>query len=103
MDEHPQARTPALDDEAARREEARRYVEKLRNFYQLLLLAVVMIGLSALIDAWTSPGRQWFHWVAFGFGIAIVFSAIDTFGRNLWLGYGWQRRKEREYLARNRD
>jgi uncharacterized membrane protein len=79
--------------------EARRYVKRLRDFYQLLAVAVLVTGLSAAVNLMTG-GRMWFFWVIVGFGIALAFSAFDTFGRSLWLGRDWQERRTREYLAR---
>lgn len=86
----------------AERQEARKYVKRLRDFYQLLLVAVLVIALTAIVNL-TQGGRIWFHWVVIAFGIALALSAFDTFGRGLWLGRAWQERKAREYLARRRS
>lgn len=91
---------PARD--AADAQEARRHVKRLRSFYQLLLVAVLVVVFTAAVNL-LQGGRIWFHWVIFGFGIALAFSALDAFGRDLWLGRAWQERKEREYLARRRS
>lgn len=97
MDAHPDnAATPA------QLEDARKYVKRLRDFYQLLLVAVLVIALTAIVNL-SQGGRIWFHWVVVGFGIALAFSALDAFGRSLWLGPGWQERKMREYLDRQRS
>jgi Na+/melibiose symporter-like transporter len=98
--------TPAPDRAAAdaattQAIEARKYVKRLRDFYQLLATAVIVIAISMIVN-FASGGRLWFYWVIFGFAIAIAFSALDTFGRNLWLGRDWQERKVREYLDRQR-
>jgi hypothetical protein len=82
--------------------DARKYVKRLRDFYQLLAVAVLVTGLSAAVNLVTG-GRLWFYWVIVGFGIAIAFSALDTFGRHLWLGRDWQERKLRAVLARRAD
>lgn len=34
--------------------------------------ALFVVGLCALINVMTSPGRWWFQWVAFGMGIAVL-------------------------------
>lgn len=73
--------------------EARRYVRKLRGFYTLLATAVGVLALTAAINLVTTPGRLWFPWVAFGFAVAIAISALDAFGRDLWLGADWERRQ----------
>lgn len=82
--------------------EARKYVKRLRDFYQLLLVAVLVIALTAIINL-SQGGELWFPWVIFGFGLALAVSAFDTFGRNLWLGRDWQQRKLREVLDRQRS
>jgi fatty acid desaturase len=81
---------------------ARRQVRKLREFYQLCLTAVFVIALTGVVNALTAPGHWWSLWVVFGFAVAIAFSALDTFGRGLWLGRDWEERKVRELLGRDR-
>jgi hypothetical protein len=90
-------RPPA--DLDADRADARKYVKRLRSFYQLLAVAVLVTALSAAVNLMTG-GRLWFYWVIVGFGIALAFSALETFGRHLWLGREWQERKLRAVLAR---
>jgi hypothetical protein len=83
----------AMNPDAADLKEARRYVRKLRGFYTLLATAAGVIALTAAINLATTPARLWFLWVVFGFAVAIAFSALDVFGRNLWLGSDWERRQ----------
>lgn len=91
----------AADAFTAQAIEARKYIERLRDFYQLLAIAVIVVAISMIVN-FATGGRLWFYWVILGFAIAIAFSALDTFGRNLWLGREWQERKVREYLDRQR-
>jgi fatty acid desaturase len=79
---------------------ARRHVKRLRDFLQLCVTAVLVIALTAGVNVMTSPGRLWFLWVVLGFAIALGMAALETFGRDLWLGREWQERKMREFLAR---
>ena len=81
--------------------EARKYVKRLREFYQLCVVAVLVIALTATVNLLTSPDRLWFPWVIVGFALALAFSAWDTFGSRRWLGSAWQERKVREYLQRH--
>jgi len=71
----------------------RRHVHRLRGFYTLLATAVLVIALTATVNLVTAPDRLWFLWVVFGFAVAIAFSALDVFGRHLWLGPAWERRQ----------
>jgi hypothetical protein len=98
--DQPTPPAPACADSAGL-VEARKYVKRLREFYQLLAVAVFVIAISMVVNL-SSGDRLWFHWVIFAFGIAIAVSAFETFGRNLWLGRDWQERKLREYLDRQR-
>ena len=81
------------DTDAADLKEARRHARRLRGFYTLLAVAAAVIALTAVVNLLTSPQRLWFPWVVFGFGVAIAFSALDVFGRSLWLGADWERRQ----------
>ncbi|MCA3216974.1 MAG: 2TM domain-containing protein [Burkholderiales bacterium] len=72
---------------------ARRDVRRLRSFYSLLGTALLVIALTSVVNVLTSPGRWWFLWVVFGFGVAIAFSAFDLWVRRRWLGPDWERRQ----------
>lgn len=82
-----------VEPDPADLKEAHRHVRKLRRFFALLLVAAGVIALTATINLLTAPERFWFLWVVFGFAVAIAFSALDVFGRNLWLGPDWERRQ----------
>lgn len=79
--------------------DARRYVRRLRKFYELCAIAVLVIGLCAVVNVVTSPNRLWVLWVVFGFAVAIAFSALETFGRGRWLGREWEERRVRALLG----
>lgn len=79
-------------------EEARRYVRALREFWWLLLVAVLVVAACATVNLLTAPGRWWFVWVVFGFGVALAFKAVRLFALRNFLGSEWEERKVREYL-----
>lgn len=89
------------DNPPTRATAARAYVRRLRAFYNLCGVAVLVIALSGVVNYVTSPGRWWVGWVVFGFAVAIAFSALDTFGRQRWFGPDWEERKVRELLDRD--
>jgi hypothetical protein len=91
------------ETDAADLKDARRYVRKLRDFFTLLAVAAGVIALTATINLVRSPERLWFPWVVFAFAVAIAFSALDVFGRNLWLGSDWERRQIDRRLRRIRE
>ena len=81
--------------------EARRYACKVRGFYtHLLVYVVVNAGLFA-INYVTTPGRIWFGWATFGWGIGLLAHALSVFTFGGLLGAGWEDRKVREYLSRH--
>lgn len=87
-------------DKHPRYEEARRHVRELRGFYShAAAYLVVNAGLFAL-DLLTSPGRWWFFYPMFGWGIGLAAHGLSVFALGGWLGGNWEERKIREYLDR---
>jgi hypothetical protein len=83
-----------------RYEEARRHAQRVRGFYtHALVYGVVNAGLFAL-NLLASPGRLWFGWTTFGWGIGLLAHAVSVFAFGGWLGPQWEERKIREYLDR---
>jgi hypothetical protein len=87
--------------ELAREARARAYVRDLRSFYRLLGTAAMVLAITFTVNYLTSPGRWWFLWVAFGFGIALAFSGLKLLLKGRLFGAEWEERKVREYLERN--
>lgn len=79
--------------------DARQYVRRLGKFYRLCLVAAFVVTLTGVINFATAPHRLWFLWVVFGFAVALIATALNTFGRRLWLSRAWEERKVREYLG----
>ena len=80
--------------------EARRYAHSLHGFYaHLAVFALVNAGLFAL-NMMSSPGRLWFGWATFGWGIGLVAHGVSVLACKGRLGADWEERKIREYLGR---
>ena len=78
---------------------AKERVERLKKFYGNLLSYVLVITLLAGINYWTNEWRyMWFLWAAFGWGIGIVFQAIQIFNINPFFGRDWEERKIKEIM-----
>jgi hypothetical protein len=93
-----------MDDLKAdpRYKEARRYAHNVRGFYtHLLVFVLVNAGLVA-VNLMSSPGRIWFAWATFGWGIGLAAHGASAFAFRGWLGADWEERKIRAYLARHR-
>ncbi len=78
----------------------RRQVRRERDFYTHLVSYGVVIGFLALINLIISPGYLWFLWAAGGWGIGLVFHALDVFDKYPFLGKDWERREVERRLQR---
>lgn len=78
---------------------ARERVDQLKKFYGNITSYVLVISMLALINYWTNGwSYMWFLWAAFGWGIGIIFHAIETFRMNPFFGKNWEERKIREFM-----
>jgi hypothetical protein len=80
---------------------ARAHVQHLRSFYRLCGTAALVVAITFTVNYFTTPGRWWFLWVAFGFGIALAFAGLNLLLRGRWFGAEWEERKVREYVERH--
>ncbi len=78
----------------------RRQVRRERHFWANLISYGVIIAFLALVNLLTSPGYLWFLWAALGWGIALVFHALDVFGPGRLRGEDWERREVMKRLER---
>ncbi len=84
-----------------RYDEARRHAQNVRGFYtHLTVYVLVNAGLFA-VNLVSGPGRLWFGWATFGWGIGLVAHGASVFALRGWLGPQWEERKIREYLDRH--
>ena len=81
--------------------EARRYACKVRGFYHHLLIYLVVNAALIAMNYYTSPGRIWWSWTTFGWGIGLLAHALSVFAFRGWFGAAWEERKVREYLSRH--
>ena len=90
-----------MDSDDERRRAARRKVQNLKGFYRHLMIYVaVNIGLLA-INLITSAETLWFYWPLLGWGIGLLFHALQVFRPVQLFGRDWEERKIREYMARD--
>lgn len=74
-------------------------VEKLRGFYGNLISYCCVIPVLILINIKLTNGFQWFWFPMFGWGMGLVFHAIETFG----YGKSWEEKKIREILNKDKQ
>ena len=72
-------------------------VGELKGFYSHLATYGGVIGLLFLIDLLTG-GVWWFFWPLFGWGIGVAAHAFNVFGKEVWLGSGWEKKKIEELM-----
>ena len=60
--------------------EARKRVQKKKEFFQHLTSYLVMGVFFFVLNALTAFGQWWFYWPMLGWGIGIAFHYLDVFG-----------------------
>lgn len=60
--------------------EAKKRVKRKKEFYEHLTTYVAISIFLVALNFFTSPGRWWFQWAVFGWGMAVVFHYFDVFG-----------------------
>ncbi|SHG22353.1 2TM domain-containing protein [Flagellimonas flava] len=79
---------------------AKERVDELKKFYSHLWTYILVISGLALIN-YLSIGFEymWFLWVAFGWGVGLVFQALGTFRLNPFFGKRWEEEKIKRLMA----
>src|SRR5258708_38298500 len=81
---------------------ARHRVGQLRGFYSNLVTYVVINAFLAVLNLLTDPSYLWFLWVAGGWGLAVALHAYNSFAQGAIFRAGWEGRKVREFMERER-
>ena len=82
------------------REQAKRYLARLRGFYAHATVFVVVMLLLLLIDV-SGGGRWWVQWPLMGWGIGLAAHALYVFWLGGLLGPEWEERKIREWAKKH--
>ena len=77
---------------------ARKRLDKLKEFYISLIAYVIVIPFLAFINFRTFSGVQWFWFPMIGWGLGLVFQALEVFGKNKYFGKAWEERKIKEFM-----
>jgi TctA family transporter len=86
-----------MDD---RQEEARRFVQRKRRFYTILVVYLALSLLWFVIDMLTGTDDLWFYWPVLGAGLIVAVIGIAMFGIGGLFGRDWERRQVDKYLER---
>jgi len=90
-------------DDQQEREDARRWVRRLRVLYTMLGVYAALSGMWFLIDLADGSESWWFHWPMLGVGGGLAVAAACLLGVGSVLGPDWERRQQDRYLARRRQ
>lgn len=78
---------------------AQKRVRRIKKFYISLMWYFVVVLAFAGLNYYTNELRYpWFLWIAFGWGIGIIFQAIKAFEHNALFGTNWEERKIRKFM-----
>ena len=93
-----------IDKKESKYIRAKERVDKLKKFYTNLTSYVVVISGLAALNYWLNGfSYMWFLWAAFGWGIGIIFHAINTFNLNPFFGKDWEERKIKEFMDEDKQ
>jgi transcriptional regulator with XRE-family HTH domain len=76
------------------------HVRRVKRFYMHALQYVGIVGALTVINLVTSPQYLWVIWVAFGWGLGVIFDGLRVFGSLPFLNGAWERREVEKYLGR---
>ena len=76
------------------------HVRRVKRFYMHALQYVGITTALAIINLVTWPSYLWVLWVAFGWGLGVIFEALSVFGSLPFLNGDWERRQVEKYLGR---
>jgi hypothetical protein len=91
---------PARTDPDGAREEAHRWVRKLRILITILGIYVVLSLMWFIIDMADGPDSLWFYWPMLGTGAVVAVTAVVLLGVGGLFGADWERRRVDRYLER---
>jgi len=60
-------------------QQAKDYVSSIRNFYQHLIVFLVIISFLFFFNFMTSPNTLWVIWVIFGWGLGVILHGLSVF------------------------
>jgi hypothetical protein len=78
-------------------------VEKLKEFYQNLASYILVVPFLIFINLKFSSNFHWFWFPMIGWGIGVVFHALDVYNYNPFLGHDWEERKIKEIMDKEKE
>ncbi|PIE48414.1 MAG: histidine kinase [Flavobacteriales bacterium] len=78
--------------------DAKKHVEEIREFYQHLIVFIVIMSFLILVNYLSSWDYKWFIFPLFGWGIGLFFHFLNTFKPHWFLSKKWEERKIKEFM-----
>lgn len=79
-------------------EKAKKKVQNIRSFYVNIGLYCLIIPILIFINLTYTPEFHWFYFSMTGWGIGLLFHAMEAFDWNPVFGKDWEERKLKEIL-----
>lgn len=89
-----------MEDNERAYNEAKKKVKKLKDFYQNLVLYVVICVFLFGLNLYLKPNNLWSLWIVFGWGFALVLQAIRIFLPNIFFSKEWEEKRINEFLEK---
>ena len=90
-------------DEKASYDRAKRRVRELKDFYQHVVVYLLVNAFLFVINMLFSRDHFWFYWPLFGWGIALIIHGISVLGSGRFWGSEWEERKIREIMEKEKN
>lgn len=91
---HPMTTYTSQSTENLAYEKAVKRVKELKGFYGNLISYCIVIPFLVIINLLTSPEEIWFYWPMLGWGIGLLFHAMNVFA----VGKSWEEKKIQEIM-----
>jgi len=89
--------------QAERYLQAQKKVKEIKDFYQHLMIFILVSIILIVINLMTSPGYLWFVWCLIGWLIGLIVHGLTTFNLPPFFDKNWEERKIREILEKENN
>ncbi len=90
-----------FDERSYRR--AKKKVNEIKGFYYHLACYIVVIPVIIFINLTFTPEFLWFFFSMIGWGLGLAFHGMEVFGYHPFLGKGWEERKLKELMDKEKE
>jgi len=77
-------------------------IEKMKEFYKNLVSYIIFIPFFIFINLRFSPHFHWFWFPIIGWGIGVIFQALEVYGYHFFLGKDWEEKKIKELMNKDK-